>query len=66
MAKDKKRKKNEEPDFPQTIHITFDPNVTEFLAHTDIERAVEDDGPTRVAEYRYVREATYRKTTVEE
>jgi hypothetical protein len=59
-----------ERNFPKTVLITFDPNrdparPPEFLAHLSVSAAIEDDGPTVVAEYRLVRSRRYRKNTVD-
>lgn len=73
MAKPKKQRKPRkgEREFPETIHVAIDPNLrdTEPLglqAYLNVESAVDEDGPTRVAEYRLVREGIFRKLTTEE
>lgn len=56
--------------FPDAIHVVFDPNtgVTEgpyFLAYTKLAHAIDEDGPTDIAEYKLVRVRKFRKDTVE-
>jgi hypothetical protein len=58
VAKPKKQK------FPETLQVRYDIDC-DFLAYGDIEGAVDDDGPTDVAEYKLVRVRKFRKEVVE-
>lgn len=56
--------------FPSTLQIVVDPNADpndelDFLAYTTVEPAIDDDGPTEIAEYRLVRVRKFRKDAVE-
>lgn len=54
--------------FPDTIHVTVDPNWEKepsFIACTTVEAAIDDDGPTEVADYRLVRVRKFRKDAIE-
>lgn len=54
--------------FPETIHIAFDPNwenEPSFNAYTNVEAAIDEDGPTEIADYRLVRVRKFRKDAVE-
>ena len=55
--------------FPTTLHISRDANDESgpiFLAYTDAAQAIDDDGPTAVAEYRLVKVRRLRKHVVDE
>jgi hypothetical protein len=54
--------------FPATIHIAVDPNwehEPSFNAFTTVENAIDDDGPTEIADYRLVRVRKFRKDAIE-
>jgi hypothetical protein len=56
--------------FPETLQITRDPNSDprddlDFLAFTAVEPAIDEDGPTDIAEYKLVRVRKFRKDAVE-
>lgn len=53
--------------FPETLHVWAEihgSRETDFYAETSIEKAVQDDGPTEVAEYKLVRVRKFRKDVV--
>jgi hypothetical protein len=64
--------KDDPREFPETIHVSFDLGAKydeerpELLACYGEAEAVDGDGPTRIAQYRLVREGVFRKQTVED
>lgn len=54
--------------FPATIHVAVDPNwehEPSFNAFTTVENAIDEDGPTDIADYKLVRVRKFRKDAIE-
>lgn len=54
-------------DFPETLHVRAEfhgSRETDYLAYSTVEKTVDEDGPTVVAEYKLVRIRKFRKDTV--